>query len=119
MIRDAANLGNVIVIANSDDWLMRKKGYIFMPWKERAEILKNIKGVIEVYEAKDADNSVCESLQILRPDVFANGGDRKTNNTPEMDVCNELQIEMVWNVGGGKIQSSSELVTNSQKKKGD
>ena len=42
MIRDAANLGNVIVIANSDDWLMRKKGYIFMPWKERAEILKNI-----------------------------------------------------------------------------
>ena len=30
MIIDAANYGNVIVVANSDDWLMRKKGYVFI-----------------------------------------------------------------------------------------
>ena len=52
-------------------------------------------------------------LERLQPDAFANGGDRKTNNTPEMDVCERLGIEMLWNVGGGKIQSSSELVAKS------
>ena len=38
MILAAAELGNVIIVANSDRWLMNKKGYIFMPWNERAEI---------------------------------------------------------------------------------
>ena len=28
MIRDAARYGDVIVVANSDEWLMRKKGYV-------------------------------------------------------------------------------------------
>ena len=110
MILAAAKEGTVIVIANSDEWLMRKKGYVFMLWQERAEILQSIKGVAAVYKAQDDDNTVCESLRSLKPDMFANGGDRKTNNTPEMDVCNELGIKMIWNVGGGKIQSSSDLV---------
>ena len=44
---------------------------------------------------------------------FANGGDRKTDNTPEMDLCNKLGIELLWKVGGGKIQSSSTLVDDS------
>ena len=47
MIRDAANFGNVIVIANSDDWLYRKKGFVFMTFAQRAEILNAIKGVIK------------------------------------------------------------------------
>ena len=44
-------------------------------------------------------------------------GTEKNTNTPEMDLCNELEIEMMWNVGGGKIQSSSDLVANSKVKK--
>ena len=114
MIREAARHGDVIVIANSDDWLSRKKGYVFMPFEERAEILSAFKGVVKVLEAKDSDNTVCESLKEIQPDVFANGGDRKSDNTPEMDLCNDLGIEMMWNVGGGKIQSSSDLVNNSK-----
>ena len=114
MILEASKFGDVIVIANSDSWLKRKKGYVFMPWEERSEILSSIKGVDCVIEAKDGDNTVCESLselkEIVNLDYFANGGDRKTNNTPEMDVCKSLGIEMIWNCGGGKIQSSSELV---------
>ena len=31
MIRDASRYGDVMVIINSDDWLQRKKGYVFMP----------------------------------------------------------------------------------------
>ena len=110
MIVEAANYGAVIVIANSDAWLMRKKGYIFMTWEERQEILYSFKGVADVLEAKDDDGSVCETLRKLKPDIFANGGDRKDSNTPEVALCQELGIEMLWNVGGGKIQSSSELV---------
>ena len=45
MIREASEWGDVIVAINSDDWLIRKKGYVFMPWEERAEIIGNIKGV--------------------------------------------------------------------------
>jgi len=110
MIAEAANHGDVIVIANSDAWLMRKKGYIFMTWEERQEILYNFKGVVDVLEARDDDGSVCETLRKLKPDIFANGGDRKDDNTPEVALCEELGIEMLWNMGGEKIQSSSELV---------
>ena len=117
MIQEASVYGDVIVIANSDEWLMRKKGYVFMSFDERSEILSSISGVKSVHMAKDADDTVCESLKEIQPDAFANGGDRKNTNTPEMDLCNELEIEMMWNVGGGKIQSSSDLVTNSKVKK--
>lgn len=111
MILDAARYGDVMVIINSDDWLMRKKGYVFMPWKERAEIMGNIKGVRFVTAVDDSDGTVCEALRRHRPDVFANGGDRKTENTPEMNVCEELEIQMMWAVGGNnKPQSSSWLV---------
>lgn len=115
MILQAAEHGNVVVVANSDDWLMRKKGYIFMPWEERAEIIRSIKGVTDVVPVDDFDNSVCEAIRRERPDVFANGGDRKNNNTPEVALCEELGIELMWNVGGGKIQSSSDLVARSKK----
>jgi D-beta-D-heptose 7-phosphate kinase/D-beta-D-heptose 1-phosphate adenosyltransferase len=113
MMEEAAQHGNLIVIVNSDKWLMRKKGYIFMPFKERCEILQGFGCVSDTTYVDDTDDSVCEALKRLKPDYFANGGDRKTDNTPEMTVCNELGIELVWNVGGGKIQSSSTLVSDS------
>ena len=119
MILDAARYGDVIVIANSDEWLKRKKGYFFMPFEERAEILSALKGVQRVIEARDYDDTVCETLRDIKPSFFGNGGDRKENNTPEMDLCRELKIDMVWNLGGGKIQSSSELVTNASDFLGD
>ena len=62
----------------------------------------------------DNDNTVCEALRRHNPDFFANGGDRKQDNTPEMIVCQELGIELLWNIGGGKIQSSSDLVAKSK-----
>ena len=95
MIQDARKLGNVIVFLNTDDWLKRKKGYVFMPWEERAEILLGIKGVKEVYSA--------------------NGGDRKPGHVPEYQVCEDLGIEMAFSVGGDdKPQSSSWLVEKSK-----
>ena len=113
MIHEASGHGQVIVIVNSDEWLMRKKGYIFMPFKERCEILRAIKGVQDTVMVDDTDETVCEALKRIKPTYFANGGDRKTHNTPEMEVCQKEGIQLLWNIGGGKIQSSSELVTDA------
>ena len=115
MIQEAAQFGDVIVILNSDEWLMRKKGFVFMSWEERAEILSAIKGVTKVVPVDDSDGSVCEALRREKPTYFANCGDRTDKNTPEMDVCVDLGISMLWGVGGGKIQSSSDLVAKLKK----
>jgi len=117
MIREASSHGDVLVIINSDDWLMRKKGYVFMPWKERAEIMANIKGVTLITSVDDTDGTVCEALVRCKPDMFAN---RKEKNTPEMDLCEHIGIEMLWQVGGGdKPQSSSWLVNKLKENKNE
>ena len=110
MIKGASRHGDIVVIANSDEWLRRKKGYVFMCWEDRKEILESIKGVISVHSVDDSDGTVCEALARIRPDAFANGGDRKDDNTPEINLCNTLEIELMWNTGGQKIRSSSDIV---------
>ena len=117
MFQEAAKLGSLTVVINTDEWLLRKKSYVFMPWEERAEIISAFDCVDRVVAAKDDDRTVCETLRELRPDIFANGGDRGATNTPESLVCEELGIEMVYGVGGGKVQSSSELVEEATQEK--
>jgi D-beta-D-heptose 7-phosphate kinase/D-beta-D-heptose 1-phosphate adenosyltransferase len=118
MMEAARALGTrLVVIVNDDDFLMRKKGYIFMKEDERLEIVRSLRCVDEALLAIDKDQTVCETLRAIRPHVFANGGDRvDAKDIPEAQVCSELGIEMVFNVGGGKIQSSSSLVRTGAKK---
>ncbi len=111
MIRAAAKFGNVIVVANSDKWLNEKKGFVFMDFEQRAEILNSIKGVVLVSDVDDSDGTVCEAIKRLKPTYFANGGDRGKHNTPEQNVCDDLGIEMLWSIGGDeKVAASSKLV---------
>lgn len=119
LILAAAEYGDVIVVANSDSWLYRKKGFVFMPWEQRKEILEAIKGVARVEWVDDTDETVCEALTRLKPTYFANGGDRKSENVPEVQVCKELGIEMLWNMGGNKVESSSSLVNKANKNNED
>jgi hypothetical protein len=57
--------------------------------------------------------SVCKELKLVRPDIFANGGDRVKTNIPEVPVCEEIGAKMIFNIGqGGKVQSSSWLLAN-------
>lgn len=125
LIRDAAKLGDyLILLINNDNWIRLKKKHAFMPEEERAEIMQQIKGVDEVmltsHQENTADISVCEDLKILRkkyPEdelIFAKGGDRLADNIPEVKTCKELDIKMVFNVGGGKIQSSSWLINKAK-----
>ncbi len=110
-IREAAKLGDrLVVILNSDDFLLRKKGFVFMPFEERKEILENFKGVSEVIAAVDEDQTVCKTLQLVKPNIFAKGGDRTgPENIPEAKTCHKIGCKLVTNVGGGKIRSNSEL----------
>ena len=122
MFHDAKKLGDeLVVIINNDNWLYKKKGYIFMNERERKEIIKSIKYVDHVvitnHPPDPTDMSVTKELRELNPDVFANGGDRVKKNTPEVTLCQKMGIKMAFNVGhGGKIQSSSELVQTAMKK---
>ena len=123
MIREAKQLGDyLVVIINNDNWLRHKKGSAFMPQEERKEIIEALSGVDEVIFTSHGetvtDRSVCAELRLIKPHIFANGGDRKPDDdpVPEVALCEELGIEMVYNVGkGGKIQSSSWLIANAQK----
>lgn len=121
MFEAAKSLGDIhIVIVNNDNWLCKKKGSNFMPEHERLEIilaLRSVDGVVLTQHPKDPhDMSVSNELQFLRPNIFVNGGDRKDHNTPETQVCNQLGIQMEFNVGvGGKVQSSSWLLAEHNK----
>jgi len=116
LLKSARELGDKLaVILNNDGFLMRKKGYVFMPLNERKEILESIKYVDEVVVAVDEDQSVCKTLEMLKPDVFANGGNRETEgDILEREACQHLGIKMVFGVGGhDKPQSSTWLVRNA------
>jgi len=116
MFKEAAKYGDLYVILNSDNFLISKKSYTFMSHEERKEIIKSIRYVKDVIDCIDKDQSVCKTLEKLKPDIFCNGGDRFTTNTLEVDICKKLGIKMKFNVGGDKIQSSSILVNKRRQK---
>lgn len=112
MLEEAYVYGDVIVILNSDEWLIRKKGTAFQSFETRKKILESIRYVSAVLPAKDDDGTVCKNLQDLKPHYFANGGDREKCNTPEVELCNSLGIQCLWEIGGKKRNSSSALLQN-------
>ncbi|MCX6754512.1 MAG: adenylyltransferase/cytidyltransferase family protein [Candidatus Nomurabacteria bacterium] len=121
-MQESKKLGDILVVViNNDNWIHLKKGSEFMPEKERREIIEALscvdKVVISGHSKNTKDMSVCEEIKKIKPNIFANGGDRFADNIPEFQLCNKLGIEMVFNVGkGGKVRSSSELIKNYSQK---
>ena len=114
-LEKAKKLGTkLIVILNTDEQAILKKGYVFMPLEERKKIIESLKFVDEVFTSIDKDKSVCKSLEAIKPDIFAKGGDRTVSNIPEADICNKHHIEIIDGLGE-KLQSSSELVKKIKK----
>lgn len=110
MFREAKQLGRVVILLNSDEFLEKKKGKPFMSYEGRKCVLEAIKYVDEVLPVIDEDHTVCRSLERYKPDIFANGGDRYSDNIPEKETCDRLGIELIFGVGGGKTESSSSLL---------
>jgi len=122
MFQAARKLGDrLVVILNNDHWLRAKKGFVFMPQKERAELLRAFpevdKVVITDHKKGDSDTSVNRTLVKLRPAVFANGGDRRNpKDVLEAAICKRYGIKMAFKVGkGGKVQSSSWMIGAARK----
>lgn len=108
--------GLLVVVVNGDGFLTRKKGYVFMPLQERLELIASLKGVDYVVPWDDGSQFVTGAVEIMKPNIFAKGGDRSTaENVPEYDVCVKTGCSVVFGIGGGeKVQSSSDLVTKYQ-----
>jgi cytidyltransferase-like protein len=117
----AKQLGDILVVGvNSDAWLTRKKGTSFMPYMERATIVRNIVGVDFVIDFNDSDGSAKHAIQMVRQSypqdriIFANGGDRTQTNIPEMDIVDD-NLEFVFGVGGEDKKNSSSWILQEWK----
>lgn len=108
----AKKLGDKLIVGiNSDEWLTRKKGQPFMPCEERNAIVENLKMVDKTIIFGDHDNTAIEAIlkvKVMYPNddiIFANGGDRTSENIPEM-VFDDVEFQ--FGVGGeNKMNSSS------------
>jgi|TARA_B110000914_G_scaffold216672_1_gene221915 D-beta-D-heptose 7-phosphate kinase/D-beta-D-heptose 1-phosphate adenosyltransferase len=98
----------LVVIVNNNYQCVLKKGKPFMDENDRMQIVKSLKMVDEVFLSIDMDKTVCASLEAIKPDIFANGGDRSTREVPESAICKKYNIQMTDGLGD-KIRSSSDL----------
>lgn len=103
----------LIVIVNNDAQACIKKGRPFMPANERVKIIRQLSMVDMAIEAVDNDKTVCETLRILHPDIFTNGGDQFSESIPERELCIKNNIKLVDGLGE-KIQSSSWLIKGKE-----
>jgi cytidyltransferase-like protein len=113
-IYSSARLGDcLVVVVNGDGFLHRKKGYAFMTLAERMELVAHLAGVGHVVAWDDGTQFVDGALALLRPDIFAKGGDRSSpaDMAPsELQVCDRIRCTVAYGVGGtDKVQSSSLL----------
>ena len=110
----ASQLGDKLIVAlNSDDWLTRKKGRPFMPFKERAEIIERLEMVDTVWGFDDSDGTCITAIEQAKKAysndeiIFCNGGDRTKENIPEMEVEG---IEFKFGVGSENKSNSSSWI---------
>ena len=120
----AKKLGNKLIVGlNSDEWLTRKKGMPFLNWNERKLILEQLKMVDEVISFNDDNNTACDAIyQCIKKYsafgklIFANGGDRTNNTTPEFQVYgNTHWVHFVFGVGGEDKKNSSSWLLDKWK----
>ena len=122
---DAKKLGDELWVGvNSDAWLTRKKGRPFMPFSERANLVKNLKPVDQVlsFEDDELGSSNCCIEKILNLTgsntkiIVANGGDRNPSNIPEViKYGDHPRVEFAWSIGGDDKKNSSSWILEEWK----
>lgn len=112
-IQESKKYGDtLVVILNGDAFLATKKGKPFQDLYTRCLIVSAIKDVdyVAPFEIEN-DMTICKALEILKPHIFTNGGDRKNSATiPEWDICKKYGIKLITGVGISKFWSSSSLL---------
>ncbi len=114
MIERAKKLGDKLVVIVNNDKQVKLKGSVpFMSEKDRVRVISALRDVDQVFLSVDKDKTVCQSLTKVKPEIFANGGDRKSiGDVPEYPVCQKLGIKMVDGLGK-KIRASSEMIAKA------
>ena len=118
LFNEAYKISKKLVIGiNSDEWLVRKKGKAFLPFKERMYIINHLNMVYKTISWDDKDNSACGAIEKLLKEfinyniIFANGGDRKINNTPEIvKFKSNRRVIFKFGVGGNNKENSSSKI---------
>ena len=114
----AKDLSNYLVVGiNTNEWLTRKKGQYFLPWIERADIIRHLNMVDAVISWNDEDDSACgaiaKCLEISENVIFCNGGDRIKTNTPEIKgYGDDPRVEFKFAIGGEDKMNSSSWILN-------
>ena len=114
----AKDLSDYLVVGlNTNEWLTRKKGQYFLPWIERAEIIRHLDMVDAVVSWSDEDDSACgaiaKCLEISENVIFCNGGDRIKTNTPEIKgYGDDPRVEFKFAIGGDDKMNSSSWILN-------
>lgn len=107
----------LIVIVNSDEFLIRKHGYVFQNENDRAEIVDSIKGVDYTYIHHSDSQFIDEAIRYFQPDYLCKGGDRSgPQYMPEVELqaCSDVGTTILYGVGGfDKVSSSSTLISNA------
>lgn len=124
MIKLAKKLGDkLVVIVNNDKQVSLKGRVSFMSEQDRVTIIKALRDVdrvvlaVDDYRWPDGEVPVIKTLAKVRPNIFANGGDRKNlANVPEYEVCQKYKIKMVDGLGK-KIRASSTMIAEAAAKK--
>ena len=118
LIANASKYGDVVVLLNSDAWLIQKKGKEFLPYKEREMIMNALKSVIDVIAFEDSDKTCVDGIRKAiekypnRKIKFANGGDRNDNTSPlpEKVYCEQNKVKVLWGIGGDNKANSSSWI---------
>ena len=113
---EAKKLGDwLVVIVNTDEWLIKKKGFFVLPLLERLRLIEEYPFVNQTVVCIDRDDTVAETLRLVRPNIFAKGGDRISSNMPqkEIDVCKEIGCEVRYGVDRGVIKSSTNFALDA------
>lgn len=114
-LEKAKKLGDkLIVIVNNDTQASLKKQFSFIKQDERLTIVKALRCVDEVVLSIDQDRTVCKTLEMLKPDIFAKGGDQNIGTIPEKEICDIYNIKIIDGLGD-KIQSSRWLLKQVKK----
>jgi len=119
--KSAKQLGDKLIVGlNSDEWLTRKKGRPFMPFKERVAIIKELSMVDDIIAFDDADDTSCGAIyktmatRTYNTLIFANGGDRQQGNVPEESIYGD-KAQFVYGVGGTNKKNSSSWILEDWK----
>ena len=112
----AAGADRLVVIVNNDQQQMLKKGRIIISQDDRLRMVKALRIVDDAHLSVDSDATVCDSIRqvaAMYPDdtlIFGNGGDRDgEREVPESAVCKELGVEMLFDLGTEKQDSSTRI----------